>query len=418
MTRDPHDDETLRVAFFPDCYSEVDGVANTSRHYEAFAIRRDLPFLTVYGGDCDGVETVGSVRRIQRKRGQFGFALDKKHDFDLAFLRHCDAVERAVREFNPDIVHITGPSDVGIVGTLIAQRLRLPLAASWHTNLHEYAQRRVANLLFWLPRNVANLLGDSIRDASLRATLRYYHIAQILFAPNQELIQLLEKGTSKPCFLMQRGVDAGLFNPARRDRSDDTFVIGYVGRLTVEKNVRLLADLERQLIQAGTLNFRFLIVGQGAEETWLRANLQRAELPGVLTGEALGRAYANMDAFVFPSRTDTYGNVVLEALASGVPAVVSDSGGPRFVIRPGENGFIAADLEAFVSRVQSLIQNPALLAAMRTSARAHALSASWDSVFESVYAGYERGLRNGSLAGKKIRPRRPSRVCADVAPLG
>src|SRR4029077_7832957 len=168
-------------------------------------------------------------------------------------------------------------------------------------------------------------------------TLRYYHIAEILFAPNQELIQLLEKGTNKPCFLMQRGVDTVQFDPARRDRSESEFVIGYVGRLTVEKNVRLLADLERELVRAGIVNFRFLIVGQGAGEPWLRANLWRAELPGVLTGDALGRAYANMDAFVFPSRTDTYGNVVLEALASGVPAIVSDSGGgPPAAFSPGK----------------------------------------------------------------------------------
>ena len=117
-------------------------------------------------------------------------------------------------------------------------------------------------------------------------------------------------------------------------------------------------------MRAGLSNFRFLVVGQGSEEPWLRANLKEVEFPGVLTRASLGRAYANMDAFVFPSRTDTYGNVVLEALASGVPAIVTDSGGPRFVIRQGENGFVAGDLAGFVSRVQCLIRNPAQVAAM------------------------------------------------------
>ena len=410
MTDHSPNEESLRVAFFPDCYHEVDGVANTSRQYEAFAIRRGLPFLTIYGGACDRLEKIESVTRMQFSRGLISFAVDKRHDFDLAFLRHQKAVEQAVREFNPDIIHVTGPSDVGILGTRIAHRLRVPLAASWHTNVHQYAQQRAASLLARLPGGVSRQLGEFIREASLRATLRYYHIAQILFAPNQELIDLLEKGTRKPCYLMQRGVDTALFDPARRDRGDDTFVIGYVGRLTVEKNVRFLVDLERELTQAGILNFRFLIVGQGAEERWLRANLQHAEFPGVLTGDALGRAYANMDVFAFPSRTDTYGNVVLEALASGVPAVVTDCGGPRFVVRHGENGFVTADLQGFVSRVQGLIRNPAQLAAMRSCARTHALAASWDNVFEAVYAGYERGLRNGSAAGKRIRLRPGARV--------
>jgi len=116
-----------------------------------------------------------------------------------------------------------------------------------------------------------------------------------------------------------------------------------------------------------------------------------------------------MDAFVFPSRTDTYGNVVLEALASGVPAIVTDSGGPRSIIRQGENGFVAGDLAGFVSRVE-------VPDSESCPSGGHALSASWDNVFESAYAGYERGLRNGSAAGKKVRMRPTSGVCASATP--
>jgi glycosyltransferase involved in cell wall biosynthesis len=103
------------------------------------------------------------------------------------------------------------------------------------------------------------------------------------------------------------------------------------------------------LTSSGLRNFCFLIVGQGAEQAWLKAQMRQAEFPGVLSGESLARAYANMDVFVFPSRTDTYGNVVLEALASGVPAIVTDSGGPRFIVRSGETGFVAKDLEDLTS---------------------------------------------------------------------
>jgi phosphatidylinositol alpha 1,6-mannosyltransferase len=394
--------ETLRVAFFPDTYDEVDGVANTSRQFEAFARRRGLPFLVIHGV-TGGRRCELFPGRLAFPRGFLSFAIDKRHDFDLGFCRHLKPVEQAVREFDPDVVHITGPSEVGILGALVAHRLRIPLAASWHTNLHQYAQQRFHSLLRWLPENMACKAGGWIRQNSLLATLRFYHIAQILYAPNPELIELLERGTRKPCFLMERGVDTEIFDPARRDRRGGTFIIGFVGRLSVEKNVRMLVDLEHALIQAGLTKFRFRIIGQGAEEQWLRANLQSAEFPGVLHGAELGRAYANMDVFVFPSLTDTYGNVVLEALSAGVPALVSDRGGPRFIVREGETGFVARGLDEFSYRVMDLARQPELRAQMRTAARQQALAASWDKVFESVYAGYERGLRGALPADKKVR---------------
>ncbi len=395
----------VRVAFFPDSYSEVDGVANTSRQFEAFALRRDLPFLTVHGAMAEETQQTGSVKRIARRRGWFGFALDKKHDFDLAFWRYLTPVENAVREFDPDIIHITGPSDVGQLGLAIAHRLRIPLAASWHTNVHEYAERRAASLLSFLPQGMKAKLGEQIRLGSLRATLRFYQVAQVLFAPNRELIELMEQGTKKPCYPMYRGVDTGLFTPERRARQDGQFVIGYTGRLTVEKSIHFLADLEKALLQRGLTNFRLLVVGQGAEEQWLKANLRNAEFTGVLKGEALARAYANMDVFAFPSRTDTYGNVVLEAMAAGVPAVVTNSGGPQFIVQPGKTGFVARGDAEFADRVCQLAQHPGQLAEMRAAARAHAMTASWDSVFESVYAAYERILRSCVTANKKVRMR-------------
>jgi phosphatidylinositol alpha 1,6-mannosyltransferase len=395
----------LRVAFFPDTYDEIDGVANTSRQFEAFAKRRGWPFLVVHGGARDGIEPDGSVIRLIYRRGRIGFPVDKKHDFDLAFWRHYDAIKEAVRKFDPDILHITGPSDVGQLGALVAHRLQIPLAASWHTNLHEYAERRACSLLWSLPESWRERMGSEIRKACLTAILRFYRIAQILFAPNPELMNLLQKGTGKPCYPMERGVDTVLFNPERRDRSKGGFVIGYVGRLTVEKNIRFLAELERALKDAGLEDCRFLIVGQGAEDLWLKANMQNADFAGVLRGTELARAYANMDVFVFPSKTDTYGNVVLEALASGVPAVVSDCGGPQFVVSRGETGFVAKSQREFVDYVRILAGQKERLRLMQSAARSYALRASWDKVFDDVYAGYARGLRGFAAPGKNVTVR-------------
>jgi len=404
----------LRVAFFPDAYHEIDGVANTSRHFESFAMRKGLPFLTVLGGTKNSVEGHGSLTRIERRRGRIGFPLDKKHDFDLAFWRHYKVIEKAVRDFDPDILHITGPSDTGQIGAMVAHRLRIPLAASWHTNLHEYAEQRASRLMFFLPPSVRQKIGAAIREASLLATIRFYKLAQILYAPNQELIALLEKGTGKACYPMQRGVDTELFNPARRERSDRTFVLGYVGRLSTEKNVRFLAAIERELLQAGLTNVRFLVVGQGAEDSWLKANLRHADFTGVLHGEELARAYAQMDLFAFPSLTDTYGNVVLEAMSAGVPAIVTDKGGPQFMVQPGETGYVARNLTEFVNYIKPLSLHPEHLFPMRIAARRYALSTSWDRTFESVYANYDRELRS-TVVGKKVRVRPQARVATTPA---
>jgi glycosyltransferase involved in cell wall biosynthesis len=189
---------------------------------------------------------------------------------------------------------------------------------------------------------------------------------------------------------MPRGVDAELFNPARRRRNPDDreIVLGFVGRLSVEKNVTLLAQIQQELEAKGQTNFRFFIVGHGNEEAWLRERLPRAEFTGVLKGEPLAEAYARMDLFVFPSHTDTFGNVVLEALASGVPAIVTPDGGPATIVRDGETGRVVTDAE-FAAAIAGVIADSARLAQMRLAARSYALTKSWDSVFEGVYTAYE-----------------------------
>jgi glycosyltransferase involved in cell wall biosynthesis len=384
-------DRLPRVAYFPDSFHEVNGVAHTSRHFEAFARRRNLPFLCVRAGDrAQAIVEDGSVWTLELPRGFLSFALEKDLRFDPAFLRHIPLIGEVMERFQPDLVHITGPSEVGMLGAGLAHHLKLPLAASWHTNVHEYAARRSEWFLRLLPKRQSHATGQKIENLAMAAAARFYSVARILFAPNPELCALLERTTGRPCRLMPRGVDSELFYPSRRKRDpkDREAVLGFVGRLSVEKNVALLAQVQEELERVGHKSFRFLIVGHGAEEDWLRERLPRAELPGVLKGEVLAEAYASMDLFVFPSHTDTFGNVVLEALASGVPAIVTRDGGPATIVRDGETGRVVPDAE-FAAAVAGVLADPAKHAAMRLAAREYALTMSWDAVFEGVYAAYE-----------------------------
>src|SRR5215813_6711783 len=386
-----------RVAFFPDSFVEVNGVAHTSRQLAAFAERRDLPLLCVHGAEGAGRVMTGSVTKLSLGRGNFGFKLDADFRYDLLFWRHANRAIEAAREFKANVVHITGPNDTGQLGAYVAHKLRLPLVISWHTNVHEFAARRLSKLTAPLPKACREALARSAERRTLRAATLFYRLGRALFAPNEELRDMLARETGRPTHLMRRGVDTSLFSPAKRLRGDSAFLIGYVGRLTPEKNVRRLAELERGLIEAGAGDFRFLIVGCGSEREWLERRMRRAEFTGVLRGEALARAYANLDLFVFPSQTDTFGNVVLEAQASGVPCLVSSRGGPKSVIRTGAgngaSGLAADTPREFLEATLGLMSQPEKLNRMRVAALARAREFSWDGVFEQVYQTYEDCLR-------------------------
>ena len=387
-----------RVAYFPDSFHEVNGVAHTSRNFVAFVERHGLPFLCVRaGGRVTAFEQTGELRTLELGRSKASVRMEKDLEFDALFWRHAGAIRRELKRFRPDVIHITGPSELGMFGAYFSWEMGIPLAASWHTNVHEYAARRMAWLTQRLGKQQGGAVEHGVESGALWATSQFYKLARVLFAPNDELCRMLERSTGRPCYLMQRGVDTELFSPVLRTRmtGDDTIVLGYVGRLSVEKNVALLARVERELTAMGVSRVRFLIVGHGSEESALRAELSRAEFAGVLRGTALAEAYANMDLLVFPSHTDTFGNVVLEALASGVPAVVTPDGGPKFIVRDGETGFVTPD-DGFARAVATLVQDRARLERMRVSAREYALECSWDTVFERVYAGYETALQGES----------------------
>jgi phosphatidylinositol alpha 1,6-mannosyltransferase len=394
--------ESPRVAFFPCVYHEVDGVAQTSRHFEAFARRQEMPFFMVHAGPRDEVTTAGSVTRAQLQRSPVKFPLDRAHDYDLLFLRHYRKLEPLLRDFRPDVVQITGPSDVGTLGAYVAHKMKIPLAASWQTNLHQYARRRMAAAVRFLPRVLAGKLPDIAERLSFRASARFYKIPRLLFAPNQEMIRVLEAATGKPCYLMSHSVDTEVFRPELRDRTERAFRIGYVGRLTAEKSVRTLARLEQALLDRGYRDFQFVVVGEGAEQEWLWSNVRQAEFTGVLTGSELSRTFANFDVLAFPSETDTFGLVVLEAFASGVPAVVTDRGGPQYTVRHGRSGFIAHSFDEFVAYTARLMDEPELLSAMRLAARQQAAETSWDRIFEGMYDAYERCLCSVPVASHSV----------------
>jgi glycosyltransferase involved in cell wall biosynthesis len=212
--------------------------------------------------------------------------------------------------------------------------------------------------------------------------------------------QLRAEGQRDNMRLWMRGVDTQAFHPAKRSEAwrlshgiaPDECVILFVGRLVREKQIALLPDIQERLAAAG-IACRMLIVGDGPDRAALEARLSHAVFAGFLVDDELAAAYASSDIFLFPSDTETFGNVTLEAMASGLPCVCADATGSRSLVEEGVTGFLvpSGDVEAYVARLQSLVQDTSRRAHMGAAGRARALGFSWDEMMGRLL-GYYRAI--------------------------
>lgn len=299
-----------------------------------------------------------------------------------AYLRH--AVADRI-----DVVHLTTPGPLGLASLHIASRLNVPLIGSFHTDLAAYT---------------ATLSGSPRLGALMREYMRWlYNRCARVLVPSEDTRRMLAQAKvhQHKISLWPRGVDTELFHPSKRSRqrrdawhvSERRPAILYVGRVSREKGLDLLPRLQQHLHALG-LEHRFIIAGRGPMTSELQTRMWDTVFTGVMSREAVSDAFASSDVFVFPSRTDTAGNVVLEAQASGLPVVVSGAGGAREQMIAGRTGLIceADDPAEWASAVASIVRDPTRHRAMAEQARAYALSRRWDQALLPLYRAY-RELR-------------------------
>lgn len=383
-----------RIAFCTDTFEEPNGVATIARQFAAFAKCHDYPFLLVRPGERCRTYADGSVNVIEVERSSLCVPLDMGLRFDLRISRHFPWLRERMGAFDPDLVHITGPGDIGMLCSRLSHVLRVPkppLVASWHTNLHQYARLRLTPVLRLLPERMGASLGEKVERGALRAAARFYQTARLTLAPNQEILSQITSLTGRPGCVMPHAVDTDLFAP-EPGRPPGPLTVGYVGRLTPEKNVRFLARVAAGLPKELAGRVRFLIVGDGSERSWLMENLPPAQFTGVLRGQDLAHAYACMDLFLFPSRSDTFGLVVLEAMAAGVPVVAFRLPGPRSAVEDGCTGFTADCPDDFLSDVVQLLQDAELRQRLGRASRRSAERFHWSTVFHALYNAYQTVL--------------------------
>lgn len=380
-----------RVALFADTFHETNGAANFLRRLVNYTRKTDYEFLCVRAGDETKFYKDENISFLDLKRGKLSIPLDGALKFDPLLWTNKSLVKKTLEIFAPNVIHVTGLNDISQFGYYFAHFKKLTAVATWHTNAHEYAGKRLADVLPFFSKNTKNKIGKSVENVVFKGLMKLYFLAQMQLAPNEELVREIGKSTKRPSFLLGRGVDTDFLSPTKRRRNanDQEINIGFVGRLRPEKNVRFLREIEVELKKARIENYKFTIIGEGGERDWLETNLERKHLTGEIFGEELAENYADLDLFVFPSKTDAFGNVVLEAMSSGVPAIVMREGGPKFLIEHGTDGFIAENEADFIKTVVNLVATPQQLENLANHAHLSAQKHSWNRVFEKTFEYYK-----------------------------
>lgn len=372
----------LRVALFSGNYNYVrDGANQSLNRLVAFLERHGVP-VRVYSPTIDPpafppagtLISVPSVPVPRRPEYRIALGLPAK-------------IRRDVEAFAPTLIHLSAPDLLGWGALALAERLRIPAVASFHTRFETYLRYYG---LGWLEPFVI---------ARLR---RFYGRCQAVLAPSESMAaEIHAQRLSENVRIWSRGVDRALYNPDRRDLGwrrglgidDAEPVVAFVGRLVLEKGLEAFAST-LDALRAQGVPHRALVVGDGPERAWMQQRLPSAVFAGFQTGEALARAYASSDIFLNPSVTETFGNVTLEAMASGVPAVCADATGARSLVRHGTTGFLVPPREpdGFVAPVRQLLTEPALRADMAAASVAASADFTWDAIMLGVVDAYRDAL--------------------------
>jgi glycosyltransferase involved in cell wall biosynthesis/predicted metal-dependent phosphoesterase TrpH len=373
-------DEPRRVAVIADGIGSMHGVTHTIEQIR----ERGVPGFEV--------EVVGTDPGVDRR-------LPAATELEIPFYEGMalgvpglpDLVE-VLAEGRYDLVHVTAPGPAGIAATLLSRVTGLPLLASYHTELASYAGLRS---------------GDGGIEAIARGALgAFYGVPGVVLSPSPAADASLAGLGLDPARVRrwERGVDLDRFDPAkaRRDDYPGEIKVLYAGRLTREKGVDLLAESFLAAHRADP-RLHLLLAGGGPEEAELRARLgDRATFLGWLGGEDLARAYASADVFLFASRTDTYGQVILEAGASGLPVVAVAEGGPAALVENRHTGLLCRpDRDHLAGALLQLASAPLLRRQLGASAAAAARGRSWERSMEQLGAGYDRLLDAEPTAGEQ-----------------
>ena len=369
----------LRIALFTGAYNHIaDGVSLTLNRLVDFLGRKGAE-VRVYAPTIPKpalahAGTLVPVRSIQAPgRPEYRVSLALSGN-----------ARKNLTQFKPNVFHIATPDLLGVSALRTAKRTGTTVVASYHTHFASYLDYYRLGVL---------------EGATWRYLRWFYDQCRHVYVPTPSMLHVLrDHGISSDLRLWPRGVESDLFNPSRRSLEwrrvrgigDAEVVVTFVSRLVTEKGLDVLIDVIQGLESKGIAH-KAVIVGDGPERESLATSLPRAVFEGHLKSEALATAYASSDVFLFPSETETFGNVTLEAMSSGLPAVVADATGSNALVRDGVTGFLCPSRNSavFLERIANLVLNAEIRLRMGEAARLEAEGYEWNRILGQIASYYE-----------------------------
>ncbi|MEK5236292.1 glycosyltransferase family 1 protein [Paenibacillus sp. FSL L8-0470] len=379
----------MRIALFTDTYlPQTNGVARTLHRLAGHLHRRGIEHLLFTPKSAPEERSADPIRPI----ASIPFFLYPECRLALPGM---SSIQHELRSFRPDLLHMATPFNIGLYGLRYAQKQNLPHVASYHTHFDRYLQYyRMSRIipLYW-------------------KYMKWFHRScDAILAPSRETEATLRSHGFTRLRLWSRGIDCGLFTPEKRSRQvrerygiAAPVVLLYVGRIAPEKDIPTLLTAMRQLPESAAAAVHLLVVGDGPLLPELRAQAPRnVTFTGGKHGEELAELYASADVFVFPSSTETFGNVVLEAMASGLPVIAAGAGGTTDLVLSGVTGslFEPHHPGELVKEICIMADQPEQRMAMGREGRRLALGRSWEHIFDGLIRDYEEVIENRRLKNR------------------
>lgn len=372
----------LRVAIFTGNYNHIaDGVSLTLNRLVAYLEKQKIPVI-VFGPTIDkpAIEHAGEFVAVP------SLPMPGRPEYRVS-VGFPEEAQLRLKEFNPTLIHIATPDLLGFRAMRFAQANEIQIVASYHTHFTSY--------LKYYNMEMLELLG-------WKYLVWFYEQCKHVYVPAPSMAdELFAKGIRNGLRIWSRGVDSDLFSPKKRDLKwrkalgvgDDEVLVSFVSRLVWEKDLQTVVDTLKKVFEADQ-NIGVLIVGDGPARKELEYMMPKAHFTGFLSGEELARAYASSDIFFFPSDTETFGSVTLEALASGVPAIVADATGSKSLVESGVNGLLIPPKKPaeFANGILALSENSELRKKMSEAAVQKAMAYTWDTVMAGLVKNYREAL--------------------------